>query len=1022
MNRRTKRGAQRGLSRRPDRRVRATVGAAVIYAFASSPSFAGDIEPVWIGPPTGVWSFAGNWSTGSVPQNGAETVIARIDDGARQATIVTLDMNTTLSGLVVDANDRLKVKNGRTLGLDAATLDLDGTIELASTGLPTVLLAWRDLLQAGGVIELGANASNRVETFPGKRWTIAESAALRGAGTVAPTLLSNLGLVEATGGGTLFVNALGQSENRGTLRSVGATLQLTAGNLAGPGTIAAGPGGLTLVKVGILSAQTLDGGDGTLQVQPTGTGVVLVNSAVEGTVHQVSGTVTLNTSFTLGAGADYVVASGAKLSCPAPGVTLASPGGGSVRLLGSGTTVSSTSTTTTLTIAPGCTLRGIGQVQVLTMVQQGTVRADAPGTLLIGNGPVQNQGLLDATIGTLHLFGSTATNSGQIRADGAGTFRLESTALENAGTITATNGGTIRIAAGATLAHGLVDAQDGTFLVGDTGTAPVLKQLAVVGDVVVEAGKTVVLEGTQSFFDRVVLLPSSKLSVKGAIASLGDGFDRVSMGAGATVAAVDGTSGLWVGAGKTIEGEGTISCPITNGGTVRSTVGAGLTITAPLANNALIEAASAPLVVKGALTGGGVLRRQSGVELELVDASVVGAAIESLGDGAVVARRSTPANTVTLNGFSLDGALVARTGLVLQGTILNEGELRLEGVPDSASMAVSMIGTATLTGRGACVLLPGSHVIFQGGGSLVNGAGHTIRGEGNLGGGSLKITNAGTIRSEGAGLLIQPPAAGFINEGTLVATDGDVIALGGTFTHTGAIEVGSDHFFLRDQALTQTGGTIDVDGTLLLSNGTLSIAGGTLRGGGEIVAPVVVSAATIDPDAREGDGSGDGFGTLSTVSLSLAGVATTHIDVGPMSGGSSAIGHDAFEVAGGLTLGGTLEIEVAAGAQVPVGTTLVLFEAGGPITGSFSSVVSTVPVAIVVGEEFVAAVVQGPATNAADLDGDGLIGPGDVATLLGAWGACAEAPCVGDLNGDGMVGAGDLAQLLGMWPGAGGGG
>jgi len=56
------------------------------------------------------------------------------------------------------------------------------------------------------------------------------------------------------------------------------------------------------------------------------------------------------------------------------------------------------------------------------------------------------------------------------------------------------------------------------------------------------------------------------------------------------------------------------------------------------------------------------------------------------------------------------------------------------------------------------------------------------------------------------------------------------------------------------------------------------------------------------------------------------------------------------------------------------------------------------------------------AANPADLDGDGAVGAGDLATLLGAWGACpGKGPCPADLDGDGAVGASDLAALLAAW-------
>ena len=49
----------------------------------------------------------------------------------------------------------------------------------------------------------------------------------------------------------------------------------------------------------------------------------------------------------------------------------------------------------------------------------------------------------------------------------------------------------------------------------------------------------------------------------------------------------------------------------------------------------------------------------------------------------------------------------------------------------------------------------------------------------------------------------------------------------------------------------------------------------------------------------------------------------------------------------------------------------------------------------------------------ADLDGNGEVGPFDLALLLGNWGPCAGCPA--DFNGDDVVDAADLALLLGSW-------
>ncbi|MCE2883779.1 MAG: hypothetical protein LW806_02620 [Planctomycetaceae bacterium] len=57
-----------------------------------------------------------------------------------------------------------------------------------------------------------------------------------------------------------------------------------------------------------------------------------------------------------------------------------------------------------------------------------------------------------------------------------------------------------------------------------------------------------------------------------------------------------------------------------------------------------------------------------------------------------------------------------------------------------------------------------------------------------------------------------------------------------------------------------------------------------------------------------------------------------------------------------------------------------------------------------------------------DLDANGDVGAGDLATLLGSWGTngTGTGGRSADLDGDGTVGAGDLSALLGAWGACGG--
>jgi len=58
-----------------------------------------------------------------------------------------------------------------------------------------------------------------------------------------------------------------------------------------------------------------------------------------------------------------------------------------------------------------------------------------------------------------------------------------------------------------------------------------------------------------------------------------------------------------------------------------------------------------------------------------------------------------------------------------------------------------------------------------------------------------------------------------------------------------------------------------------------------------------------------------------------------------------------------------------------------------------------------------------PSPLPADLDGDGDVGPMDLAILLGAWGPCGscDGACAADLDGNCSVGPEDLGILLGSW-------
>ena len=50
-----------------------------------------------------------------------------------------------------------------------------------------------------------------------------------------------------------------------------------------------------------------------------------------------------------------------------------------------------------------------------------------------------------------------------------------------------------------------------------------------------------------------------------------------------------------------------------------------------------------------------------------------------------------------------------------------------------------------------------------------------------------------------------------------------------------------------------------------------------------------------------------------------------------------------------------------------------------------------------------------------DIDGDGIVGGGDLGLMIGGWGPCDLPDCPGDLNDDGSVNGADLGLLFGYW-------
>lgn len=117
------------------------------------------------------------------------------------------------------------------------------------------------------------------------------------------------------------------------------------------------------------------------------------------------------------------------------------------------------------------------------------------------------------------------------------------------------------------------------------------------------------------------------------------------------------------------------------------------------------------------------------------------------------------------------------------------------------------------------------------------------------------------------------------------------------------------------------------------------------------------------------------------------------------------------EMAGFTLLQGSLDIHpciAKQGVAVPVKPLL-----DEPYATKASQLVSIRNDGLVLGLSFsVTAMIHKPLGTVGDIDCDGVVGPADIALLLGLWGS---ADLSGDLDGDGTVGGSDLGILLGAW-------
>lgn len=491
-------------------------------------------------------------------------------------------------------------------------------------------------------------------------------------------------------------------------------------------------------------------------------------------------------------------------------------GGGTINLLGSSLVGGAG------TITSNNTLVGTGSVgnNTLTFVNNGTITASGgnltldPRTL----GGLDNNGLMQA------LAGGTLILSG----NGGGAF-------DNAG-------GTISVAA----AGGRVNLVDGAAIVGGTiqtsglntsiffvpgGEAATLNGVTNAADVNVGLTSTLNLLGTITNNRRIRTNSSS------GVATYNIGSSTVTLNGTGSLALSQlassfgnlvGTGTLVNGASHTIAGAGTLgdgSTTILNNGTIDANLaGQVLNIRAEalgsggVANTGTIRASTGELRIHNSvqITNSGTFQVASSGTMTL-DTSTIGGDMLITGGTIAVSSGGLLRSLSSVNQVGLANLTLVNAGTVNMDdttwfitnptTFSNSANVNVEG---DATLSINSGDTATFNGNGQVNLLASTSTI-EGLGTL-NNISNSIRGQGNIGGGSLTIVNAGTISADVSGgtLTIQPGPGGLTNTGTLTSVNNSDLNLsGGTINNTGGmIFANNSGINLRNNVFI-TGGTLN---------------------------------------------------------------------------------------------------------------------------------------------------------------------------------------------------------------------
>ncbi len=720
----------------------------------------------------------------------------------------------------------------------SGTMTNTGTITLNSLGnLSRLILDGDTILNGGGTITLISTSNLNAQISGGSILTNVDNL-IQGTGNIGANGVQFInqvgGIFDANvTGQILFVDPNGNGfSNAGILEATnGGILQLSGnagGDFTNSGTIVANGSGS---EVQFLSSVHITGGtletlnDGiirTLSGQTafladlTNTGTYVDNDNADTQVHGTitnTGTMTFNSAGNL----SRLFLNG--------DTTLA--GGGTITLVSTSNLNAQISGGFTLTnvdnLIQGSGNIGTNGVQFINQAG-GVFDANVTGQVLFfdpnGNG-FTNQGLIEATNGGIVQLSGNAggafTNTGAlILADGAGSeVQLLSNVSIAGGTLEATNGG---------LLHALA------------GQSVFLSNLTIVGGYLNDDNADTHVSGTITNTDTITLSSLGNLSrfFLDGDTSLDGGGTLILTSTSNLNAQISG-SGILTNVDNLIQGSGNIGANGVQfinqiGGVFDANVTGAILFFDPngngFANHGLIEATNGGIVQLSGNAGGDftntgatILADGTGSEVQLTaGVTVTGGALNTTNGGIF---RTLGGQTVHLVGLTNTGTFITdnNADTHISGTIVNTGSFTFNA--NGSVTRLFLDSNSTLTGGGVITLASLDSASSEAqitGGFLLTNFDNIIQGQGNLGANSTQFLNqaGGTIDANNSGktLVIDPSAAGFVNQGLLEATNGAFLQLtgnaGGAFVNTGAtiLASGLNSEVQLTNSVSITGGTL----------------------------------------------------------------------------------------------------------------------------------------------------------------------------------------------------------------------